>query len=428
MPIKVLVWNANSLITKKPELSRFLDSNPHDILLISETRLKDNTSFHIPSYSCYRNDREHGGVAIFIKSKIPHSCLVRFSNHSSEAIAIKIHDGTGDFNITSLYCSPHLTRAEAKDFFRNVLSINGPTIIAGDFNAKHSAWNNTKFCRKGVDLYNLCIEKNFSIHAPSDITLIPYNGGKPSVVDFVISKMFNGVSKPVSLVDSNLSSDHFPITFNVVCNSVEPEQKVLNYKKADWNKFRSITSVKVSQLEQNFPPLNSTLNIDNCVNSLTTIITEAKDQAIPKRNPYRFRYPFSNELHNLTKYRNYYRNRYKRTLNAHDKSIFTQLNRLIRQETTKLNLDAFSQKVASLKVRDNSLYGLTKSLKRKKQIFPPLKRSVSLTLNKKKLRFLPMAFTFVILPPRMQLPFTRLKLMNHLIGWRRQMKRLMLHP
>lgn len=305
MVIKALIWNANSIITKKPELTRFLAKHPHDILLISETRLKENTSFDLPSFTCYRNDRDYGGVAIFIKSKIPHSSLVRFSSVASEAISIKIHDSAGDFNLSSIYCSPssHLNRSQALDFFRKVLSISGPSIIAGDFNAKHPAWNNITTCRRGTDLFNICTEKNYSIHPPSDITLYPHNGGKPSIVDFAISKMIHGVSNLTTIND--LSSDHLPISFEISGDSIVPDSKIPNFKKANWNKFRSEIVSKIHQVNSRFPVLDTKEKLDDCVNALTEGINSAAESSIPKKNPYKFRYPYSDELHNLVRHRNF---------------------------------------------------------------------------------------------------------------------------
>lgn len=372
MPIKVLAWNANSIYSKKTEISQFLDSNPHDIILISESRLKENSSFNLPSYSCYRADREHGGVAIFIKSHISHSGLLKHSHVAAEAISIIIHDRAGDFRIASIYCSPNMKRADTSEFFRDVLSTNGPIVIAGDFNAKHSAWNNVNYCRKGSDLYKLCNEKNYSIHAPDDYTLIPHNGGKPSIVDFAISKMLNGASKPIAI--SDLSSDHFPISFVIRGDIIEPSRKIFNYKKADWQKFRELTTEKIIQINTESQSFGSPKELDEIVDSFTTSISESAEQAIPKKNPYIFRYPHSANISNLTKHRNFYRNKYARSCDPHDKSLVNQLNRMIKFETSKLNNESFSERIANLKAFDNSLYGFTKSLKNKRNSVPPLKK------------------------------------------------------
>lgn len=167
MGYKALAWNAHSVNQhKKIELINFLEKNPHDFLMLSETWLRSDWCFGIDGYSCYRVDRKHGGVALLIKSKIPHSSLVSNSLPYAEAISVKIHDPLGNFYISSIYCSPSCNRDQHKLFFKRVMSIPGQSIISGDFNAKHAAWNcsgagRDSAWRKGRDLFDLCQEKVF---------------------------------------------------------------------------------------------------------------------------------------------------------------------------------------------------------------------------------------------------------------------------
>jgi endonuclease/exonuclease/phosphatase family metal-dependent hydrolase len=373
MTLKMLSWNCHSIIPKKSELSRFLDSSPYDLILLSETWLKDSDSFNLPNFNCYRIDRPYGGVAIFINCKIPHSSLAKISLPYAEAISIKILDPSGDFTVTSLYCSPAASRAQAHIFFSKVTSITGPSVVAGDFNAKHQAWNNPNFCRKGTDLLKLCASRNFQIHGPDGPTLIPPRGN-PSAVDFVISKMKNGLSKPKAL--NILSSDHHPISFYIDSSFSSPLiPKIFNYKKANWKKFRSLLNDGSDQINCQFPILNSKQKIDACIELFTSKITLATNSSIPKKMPYKFRYSFSAEVETLTRYRNHFRNLFKHTFDPAHKSAMNQLNRLIRQKTIKMNEASFSDKISNLQVVDNSLFDFSKALKKKKAPIPPLRRS-----------------------------------------------------
>lgn len=69
MPLKVFAWNSHSVKPKLAELSHFVDFHLVDIILLSETWLKDNEIFYLHSFECYRVDRPYGGVAILIKKK-----------------------------------------------------------------------------------------------------------------------------------------------------------------------------------------------------------------------------------------------------------------------------------------------------------------------------------------------------------------------
>lgn len=372
MNIKTLVWNANSIRNKKAELSHFLDNNPNDILLLSETWLSNKDQFQLNGFSCYRQDRSHGGVAILIKNNIPHSSLKSFTEEYAEALSIKIHDPKGDFRIFSLYISPNASRAQAQTFFKKILLRNEPAIFCGDFNAKHQAWNNSKSCAKGRDLLNLCSKNNLQIQGPNGPTNFSHRGD-PSVLDFTITKNFTRTSSPK--ISNDLSSDHIPFTFTIKSDLTSPnEQKILNFRKANWKKFKTVINEGSFHLNTSFPLLDTPQEINSCVKKFEDLILNAAAKSIPLKKPYQFRYKFSNEVQMLKRYRNSYRNLYQRSLDPFHKSMMNQLNRLVKQQTASFNQASFSERIAGLRLGDESLFSFTKSLKKKNAIAPPLKK------------------------------------------------------
>jgi endonuclease/exonuclease/phosphatase family metal-dependent hydrolase len=372
MPVRSLAWNSRSVKNKLSQLSQFLDHNEVDLIFLSETWLKENDIFYLPFYDCYRSDREYGGVAILIRKTIPHVFYSKICLPAAEAVSIKIKDSHGEFTASAIYCSPNNSRSNAKAFFDQVLSIPGPHVVAGDFNAKHTAWNNTCNCRKGQDLLKTCEDRLFDIHAPDDPTVIPTNSHKLSVLDFAISKRIPGISDP--LVHNSLGSDHFPITFEIPFNSTFPKAiEVFNWCKADWKKFKSKTEADSAALLNSFTSLSTPSEIDEAVDNFDNMVLDAIDFAVPKKLPFKHRYRYSDHLNRLTRERNHYRNLYKRTLDPTSKSLFNQLNRLISSETSKLSQEVFNEKLTTLEVRNNSLWQFTKSLKNKKHTVPPLK-------------------------------------------------------
>lgn len=369
-------WNCQSVRNKRSELSLFAEKNKIDIILLSETWLSKTADFFIPSFECYRVDRSHGGVAILIKHSIPHSSVRLISLEYAEAVFVKIHDSNGDFSIGAIYCSPAASRAQSHAFFSRVLSLTGRSVISGDFNAKNSRWNSDRNCRKGSDLVKLCDSRLFSIHGPDSPTLIP-SRGNPSTVDFVLSKAMAGVSDPLSIND--LSSDHLPLTFNVPFNFSIPEDcRIFNYAKANWKKFRQVIQSSLVPLQVNFYTLVDENSIDRCIKSLNNSICSAIEYSVPKKLPYRHRYPYSPEIHNLTKSRNFYRRKFKETLDSAYRSVANQLSRLIKSQTALLNQNTFDDKIAELDPLDNSLFKFSKQLKNRKSNIPPLVRTNSL--------------------------------------------------
>lgn len=379
--IKSMCWNSHSVQNKISYLQKFVDSHNLKLIFLSETWLNNKSTIKLSHFKCYRADRNRGGVCILIHNSIPHSYLKHISLDYAEAIFLKIHSLSGDYTVCSLYCSPAATRAQAKHFFMKVMSTGGPIVIAGDFNAKHHAWNNTNFCYKGSDLFKLCSDKKFNIHSPDGPTVIPPNG-KPSAIDFLISKALTGVVDPK--VCNDLPSDHMPLLFAVpFTTKALINFKTFNFPKANWNKFRQILVESTTNLKKNFPNLNTPDNIESCIDAIITIVQGAMESSIPKKLPYKFKYPYSQEIHILTKARNSYRNKFLSTGDPFYKSAMNQLNNLIRQKTAIINQKSFDTKLSKLNTKDLSLYQFAKYLKNKKTQCPPLKSNSKLAYSNK---------------------------------------------
>jgi len=89
----IMQWNARSIVTREPELERFLSSLAKlpDVLCIQESYLHKNIKwFHLPGYSIERNDRDPGhggGLLTMIKSGLSYT---RLPNPTSlEALVVK---------------------------------------------------------------------------------------------------------------------------------------------------------------------------------------------------------------------------------------------------------------------------------------------------------------------------------------------------
>lgn len=305
-----------------------------------------------------------------MQTPLEHSDLKSISLPFAESISVKILDAYGDFRVHALYISPAASRLQAKQFFDLVFHSSEPAMFIGDFNAKHHAWNNAKTCLKGLDIYNLCNLRRFTIHSPDSPTNFPPTGD-PSVLDFVISNKISGISKLNTC--NELSSDHIPISFDMTSNfSTPPEKKIPNFRKANWRFFRDKLDDSISHINNEHPTLNSCEDIDMCIEKITNSINTASASAIPLKKPYKFRYPTSKLLQILTRERNHYRNLYRHTLDSDHKSMMNMLNREIRKHIVSLNSDSFEKRISELNTADNSIFSFTKALKMKKHAIPPL--------------------------------------------------------
>jgi hypothetical protein len=373
MNLKVLSWNCRSLQSKLQELKEFLQNNFHHIILLQETWLNSKVNIEFPHYTALRKDRvsssrcPHGGVLILVHNSLSFRATTFTNLEHSEAIFIRLLLNNSEIVVGSFYCSP-LTPPDLRIAdYKKLFSRNGPFIIAGDFNAKDTSWNNEKSDKCGRRLRKICIDNLCDVGFTNHPTMIPSKGNL-SFLDLVVSKGVAGMSKPQTIND--LSSDHFPISFEIFSNlSLPADELVPNYAKANWKFFRT-------KLTQDLEPLQSVglstpSDIDHAVSQFSITVKEASDVSIPSTKRSQYRHKFSAQVHALIKDRNYIRRHIKRY--PYLRAEFNRLNREIRLAVIISNRFQWNDKVASLDVKDNSLFTFARNLKRKKSGLPPFK-------------------------------------------------------
>lgn len=154
--LKILQLNVNSLrsMKKKQELNELLIRHKPHIVILCETKLNNKFKLQIDKYEIYRNDREDnngGGTAIGILKTIQSEYIECPTNLKSiECCTVKIITNDNEnIYITSIYKPPKY-KIETNDI-TNILNIDNKAkhIIAGDFNAHHTAWNDSNICENG---------------------------------------------------------------------------------------------------------------------------------------------------------------------------------------------------------------------------------------------------------------------------------------
>lgn len=146
---KILNWNANSIKRRKNELQDFLQTEEINIVLITETHLRNSYRFNILNYKSYRNDREkktEGGVAILTKRNIYHHPLPN-PQHNENIVAtgtkITAHN-TQQMEIYATYIPPNrlLDEKRINQIINN--NENSTQLLGGDLDAKNTTWK----CKK----------------------------------------------------------------------------------------------------------------------------------------------------------------------------------------------------------------------------------------------------------------------------------------
>ena len=198
--INITFWNANGLKSRFDELCDYLSRYKVDIALLTETWLSvDDKLKYNSKYLVYRLDRspvygKRGGVAIIVHRNINSKILPRFSDLSLiETIAISIPTSIGELKLISVYfpgltspvtkkkclekfgsCEINKIRYEYQQDLKQLFNFNSNTIVCGDLNSKHSAWNCFRGNPAGKILYNyVSRSSSISLLYPNSHSYIP---------------------------------------------------------------------------------------------------------------------------------------------------------------------------------------------------------------------------------------------------------------
>ena len=388
--LQIALWNAQSILPKITEFTKFLNSQNIDICLISETWLKVDEGCSVQNYSIYRRDRPSvnikrnsgGGVAIAIRNDIPHNQLPGLDLQVVESIGIEVCS----IQIYSIYFSgSKLTPQKLRSFNQDIIkiaSMRNKFLVGGDLNSKHRLWNCIKGNSAGKILFQEMRKRNFIVHFPDSPTYFPpqANRTNPSTIDLFLSNGLNDILNTKTVND--LSSDHLPVTFQLelfnTFKSVIPQNKC--YHRADWSKFKSYLNENIDLLTVT-SRLNTKEDIDVSVEELVNLIKKAEALSVPLiKNTYRSS-PFSDSILKMITLRNYKRRLWQRNKQQDIKSDINFLNRQIKAQIKSFNNEIWNTKLSQLKKHSNQFWKVTKTLKNPINKIPPLKSPTSLLLT-----------------------------------------------
>ena len=362
--LKIMNWNANSIKNKLDELKYFIQVNDYDIIGINESKLDNKFKFNIQGYKLYRSDRNSkgGGVAIIIKKNLKHYLKpIKFNNF--ESISLSVETKLGDILVISIYIPP--LQKISKDDLRKISNFKAKTLIMGDFNARHTAWNCLTCNVKGKELLQFCLTSNITIAAPEEATHFPKRGA-PSIIDLFLLKNLKNYTQPVSIC--GLSSDHNPISIEISENALlENNVHRYNLNKANWKKFQHLVNINLDLKMQ----IKDKTDIDLHVEKLTKTINDSMSKSTPLTvsKPQEV---LPTELQILIKRKNAYRRRYQRTRECIYENAMNVLIKSINHKIYVWRNKVWSDKLASVKPGNKTLWKVVKKIKNKRRSIAPL--------------------------------------------------------
>ena len=355
--LRLVAWNANSIVSKIQELREFLIRFRVDVALIGETHLKTNHRANIANYKCYRNDRltgRGGGTAVYIKSNIDHHVLPTPPDLTLEITPVCINTIHGELVVVACYNSP--LNAIIRDDISTLFSLSRSVVLAGDFNAKHTEWNSLSINGNGRRLKSFSDEFDFIINAPISPTRVsPLQDKRSDVLDIVAYK--NSRISPDIEVAHELSSDHLPTLFSWGSEHEGDYHSVIK-KRTSWKQFRerlddftfpdvdASTEEKVALLEEQ---VQGALDL-----STSTRLVPESFEDVPL------------EILELIRARRRAIKLYMRTLSPLHKTAMNTLSFQVKNALDRLRNEKWQEKLEGLNPEDGSLWTLARTFRRRR--------------------------------------------------------------
>ncbi|KAI5706013.1 hypothetical protein M8J75_004026 [Diaphorina citri] len=379
--LAILNWNANGIDSKKMIFTEFLVRHNIDIACVTETHLTSCQRFKVPNYRIYRNDREPGatpwdqkaagGVAVFIKKSIYHEPIILppMICFEIQGIIVSLKNGS-KLKIFSAYRSRK--SLSIRDLNVIFTGNDTPTMLIGDINCKHPAWNSVEENPNGKKLFDLMNRSDWVVSGPEESTYYPSHMNRhPDVLDIVITKNVTCIMSQ-EVFAAELPSDHAPVVIELdaVLLQCPPRLKLIN-GPVDWELFREHLNSKI-----NIPSsLQTVESIDNTVDSFTDAVKQSVylSSGPPKYSTYKFVLPF--HLRSLIAYKHRVRRRWQRNKLAADKRLLNILIKKVKLQLDQFWYDGYQEYLQDLHPDDGTLYKETKRILRQHDSIPPLEVS-----------------------------------------------------
>lgn len=274
--INIVSWNARGISARAriANLHAFTANNNPDIIVIQETFLNHQHKTFIPNFTCVRRDRagHGGGVATFIRHGLKFAVLSDLPLKCVEHVGIKLLLGATEFIVYNIYI-PQNHRAVKSDL-KKLFSVKN-VIVVGDFNARHTAWNNIDNNAVGKKLFEVLPFNDMHLYTTDECTYFRPNGGSSSIIDFALSNLHRPITP---CIEPQLISDHVAVSFDIVITFESTPRKKLDFNKANWPLYQQYIEERIFQN----PIFDNTNEIDATLHKFTELIKESCEIAVPK--------------------------------------------------------------------------------------------------------------------------------------------------
>lgn len=269
--------------------------------------------------------------------------------------------------IAAIY-SPPRHSISSQEFFA---TLGTRFLVAGDWNAKHTAGGSRLITPKGRNLLHAIHQNNLKFLSTGEPTYWPSDRNRiPDLLDFAITK---GISDIYTKIESSfdLSSDHSAIVITLSASIIwkEPSPKLCT-KHTDWKLFQTGINNKIRLNHR----MKTNYEIEEVIQYLTGLIQEAAWKATPVNNKIMAaNHNIPLHIRKLVVEKRRARGKWHRTRNPRDKTQLNRLTHQLRVAIQEARNDTFKHYITNLSIDDHSLWKATKKFKRPIIAVPPIR-------------------------------------------------------
>lgn len=241
--LRILLWNANGLLSRKLELEALLLHKKIDVALVTETHCTIRYSFtstreYNVIHSFHPTGKAQGGAAVYIRKSLRYSPDITISTTQFQLCAARIPVEGKTITLASVYCSPSV-KTSSVDFDFLFQRLSETWLVGSDYNAKHSMWGSRLNTTRGRELATVIERRNYEAISNGEPTYWPADHNKvPDVIDFFVT---NRICRQQCHIQSfaDLSSDHIPVCLTLTSRPLQQScSQALVNRYTDWDLYR----------------------------------------------------------------------------------------------------------------------------------------------------------------------------------------------
>lgn len=286
--LKILQWNSRSINANKYSLVNYISTHDIDVILLSETWLKENQTFTIKGFQCIRQDRHdgYGGVAILVSNLLNHIVIQLHDNPDTRVMACAVQITLSPpVDIMAIYKPPtvRVSFEEWSNLFRQCNTSN--CIIGGDFNIHSTTWGCRDNNNYANDLINAVDEFDLILLNDGRGTCLTNTGNTTAIdLSFVSSNLAANCEWDV--LDDTLGSNHYPIIIRPLqlCNLnkiIFPASR-WNAKNVNWDDYSQQLESHFNSIEENMSAAAMYRHFLNKVSVVADSVMQIKKPFSPK--------------------------------------------------------------------------------------------------------------------------------------------------